>query len=119
MEQPVILCVEDDERNRAVIKKNLSPKFKLLYFATTSDEALSFINQIHPDVVCAGGSVPSVGETQLLEAINALGPNHIKTVISSDPLTCEKLIHSIGASFIPPYDLLSNEWNYQEYGLLQ
>lgn len=133
MEQPVILCVENDERTRATIKKELSPLYKLLYFATNGEEALCFINELQPDIVYAGNDIPMMSGAQLIETINALGPSHIKTVINSPysdeeghigianlclagPLDCDKLIHTIGSLTGRIHQTPINCWEYNKCG---
>ncbi len=133
MEQPVILCVEDDERTRAQIKKQLSSKFKLLYFSSTSDEALSFITEIRPDIVYAGRASDVDDASSLIDRIKSLVPCYTKTIINSEysesvghisdanlcmagGLDCDKLCYAIETLTDRLHSYSVNCWDYQKCG---
>jgi response regulator RpfG family c-di-GMP phosphodiesterase len=80
--QPVVLCVDDEERILTSIKRALRKQPYQLLFASNGADALQLMEENHIDVVMSDMRMPGMSGAELLESVHARWPDTVRILLT-------------------------------------
>ncbi|MHC1698816.1 MAG: response regulator transcription factor [Geobacteraceae bacterium] len=85
-----LLCVEDEEISRFMLRKVISRKFPAIKIHTAEDgkSGLELFNKISPDIVLTDINMPSMNGILMASEIRRINPSTEILIISAEAIAC-------------------------------